>query len=426
MNLKFNFYFLIILFTNFCNAQTNSVFENKEKDSKAKINLNISDLTNGNSKTLVFGAIFSPIITNYETYDQNWLLPYHSNKIQAKFYVYPNIDNTGVIFNFEKGDSVENFQSSQSMIIIISNDTSVINFLNNNRSELSIVEHSKKNFFSIFKLINITGYKEFQKKTNKIFHFIDNFETNEINLEQTILNIDSKSFFVEALYKNSIFNNSNEVGFFTIKKINPTNKLNFNIGVGFSRNNFSYQSTLNSLSRQESLYNLSLDSIYCKLDNLNEDFKFNSILFKGIFGLNYDINKKNTISIELVPFFSISSNSNSKVKSGTVSTYGFYHQINEYLFNIPEFNLLNNSDNILGTVNYYKTQQLGLDINLSFNIKLNQFSFKPFVNFQILNIKNKNTLQDFYSFDNFRYNGGFSTKKYQNYYSPYLGVSFLF
>jgi len=126
MKIKFNLFILILLISKSSFEQSNTLFENKDKETKAKINLYVSDLTNSNPKTIIYGAVFSPTILNFETYDQNWLNSFHSYKIDAKFNVYPNIDNTGINFSFDKRDSIEMIQSSQSMLIIIVQDSSII------------------------------------------------------------------------------------------------------------------------------------------------------------------------------------------------------------------------------------------------------------------------------------------------------------
>lgn len=426
MKIKQNLSLLLLLFSNLYFAQTNSIFENKENDIKAKINLNVSDLTNGNSKTLIFGAIFSHSISNFETYDQNWLLPFFKNKIDAKFYVYPNIDNTGVKFNFEKTDSIEGFQSSQSMLVLIVSDTSVINFLNKNKIDLSIVEHCSKNFFTIYKLNNVSGYNEFKSKTNNLIHYLDQFEKRKNIIIQNKSTENSKLFNLQFSYKNSILNNSNEIELYITKESKSESKINFDFGLGLSKNNSVYQTNFNSFSRQASIYNSALDSVYCKLNNVEEEIIFNSILIKGFFGINYSFKKKNFITLEISPFFSVLSISNSKVNSGSVSTYGYYHEINEYLTNIPELNLKNNSNEIIGTTYNYNTKQIGLDFNLCYKIKLNNFSFKPFINYRLIQVINKKTENDFYSFNDFKYKGGLSNKNELNILYPTIGISFIF
>lgn len=424
MKIKFNLFILILLISKFSFEQSNTLFENKDKETKAKINLYVSDLTNSNPKTIIYGAVFSPTILNFETYDQNWLNSFHSYKIDAKFNVYPNIDNTGINFSFDKRDSIEMIQSSQSMLIIIVQDSSIIDFINKNKLDLSVIEHCSKSTFTIYKLINISGYKEFQRKTNKLFHYLDNFE---INVGEKKQEKSSNSLNFNVTFKNSLLNKSNEYGFSVTKNTRkPVSKsTNFTFGFGIANNNNYYTTTENKLLSKTSTYNLSLDSIYCKFDDVKEEYYNNSVIISGSIGLNRFF-KKNYISFELSPFISVYSISNSKVISGNISTYGYLHEINEYLINIPEFNLENNSEKIIGTINNFKTQQYGINVNLSYNIFFEHFRFKPFLNFQVLKIINKNTISDIYSFYDFQFKGGFSDKKSELLLSPFLGISLIF
>ena len=293
---------------------------------------------------------------------------------------------------------------------------------------MSSFQNKNNETIKLFQLVDIKDFFDFKWKTNQLLYNLDNIplpEKKEISIQKTTFFQIGFSSGTTINKNNTNFNGFlfNQIDFQVKKSFKNKNKIIFGGGISIAQNSFNSNS--NILYSQKGI--LPIDSIYASISEVCENYTHQSTNISLLIALKIDNKKKDRFfEFNISPFLSIQSKLNSTVTGGSIKTFGFKNQINEYLYDIPELGLKTQSEELLNIQNSFNTITYGLNAGISFNTKIGAFIFAPNINLKLVSIYNKNSILNAYSIYENRYNGLFATLKNSNFIVPTIGLSILF
>lgn len=414
-------------------GQNRYFFTYRDKDSSSfSLDFSKEIHQKDSSKTNIFGFIFDRTLDVQKDKQvlENWVSPYDVSKLNIGFNVLNINDKKNYTINFKVNSKRETFSSLRSTLFIVTCDSSTIKHLKDHQllfglscpDNLAFKKDSK--YYTVFYLEG-TDFDDYKWKVNQLLFNLEKIPSPEIKKELEKIN---KNYF-QIGFTSSISNtNSKNFDDFTSQQIdlNATRCIkssNLEIGVGISFLNNQFQSTDNAIY---SLSNSStLDTLYARVVELNQEYNNQALLLKAIFSLKIPIHSNN-LGITVSPFYSIYDKQNSEVSNGEIITYGKINGINGYLYNIDELDLRTLSVGQLNQNTAISTSTIGLNFSIGYEFSLKAFSIAPTFDFKFISIKNKNEILESYSLNTSVYNGFFSTQKGANFFSPSIGISIIF
>jgi hypothetical protein len=413
-------------------GQNNSLFIYKEKDSSV-FNLDIpkSIASKDTNKIHLVGYIFDRTInSNEKELFQNWLIPYSISKMNLTFNVLNIIDKKNYNVNIKINSKKESYTSiSRSILFLYSCDTSLINFLKENDVQLGLTIQNDLSFkrdnkyYSVF-LLESTGFEDFKLKSNRLIYNLERFEkpieikkeiaqsnSIELNASTSILNVNTKGF------------NGFSTKDFNINVLHTFKESMLSIGGGISymQSNFSASdnATYNSTN------SLILDTTYAVINNLTQNYAQQIISLNGLVRLSPKIGENN-LSISISPFVSIFNSLTTEISGGSITTYGKYDGISEYVYNVDELGLFSKSEELVGQRIDFNTSAYGINLGIGYQLNLKHFHIVPTLAVKYLSIQNKNNIKNSYSIDSQSYFGKFATLPKTSFISPLIGLSIIF
>jgi hypothetical protein len=361
-----------------------------------------------------------------------WLNVYDTKKFKIKVFV---INESSSKNNFKVccDENNEKIECSQSTLFFITRNKSQKDFLSKNLNVLFLksIPIKNKEGFEVYQLTPIKDPGDFKWKTEQLLYNLQNIpqipktptpKTNFFQISYQSSLIRSKNTQFDAATNNQIDLIMKKKKYLSDKNKESIDKDSIQIlfggGISLAQNRFS--SSNNSQQVEKGSY--PLDSIYASLSGVRENHLYQSINFVGFFAVKFK-----RFEISLSPFFALQSNLSSNVIGGSITTYGFNDQINEYLYDIPELGLKTQTEEILKVQNYFKTRSYGINAGVSYNINLGTLIVAPNLNLKFISIHNKNPISNAYSIPEDKYNGVFASLKKINYFFiPTLGLSISF
>ena len=432
-------YFLII---NTCFFSQNlERFNYLEKgDAKVTIDLSSKEFKNLLSikKAILYCGIYDSSLNppnGHKKEIEGWLNPYNSTKFYTYFSVFNIESNEGYTFNFTLANQSEPFTNyTKSMAFVLTKDSLLISELLKNGKDFDLYgdysfKDKDKEEIRLFHFINIDNFSEFQWKTNQLLFNLDHVplpEKKEILPEPKKVSFQLGFSSGGAINKkNTNFDgfSSNQIDLLVKRSIRNKNLINLGGGISMSQNTFSTKNNL----RYGEAGSFPLDSIYASLSGISEKYTHQTINIAFLIARKIDCKHKNRFfEFSLSPFISIQSKLSSTVNGGSITTYGFKHQITDYLYDIPELGLKTQTEEILKAQNYFKTGTFGFNAGVSYNINLGTLIVAPNLNLKFISIHNKNSISNAYSIPEDKYNGLFATLKNKYFFIPTLGLSISF
>jgi hypothetical protein len=201
------------------------------------------------------------------------------------------------------------------------------------------------------------------------------------------------------------------------------------IGCGMSLSQNRFNSSNNSIYSLSG--NIPLEFTYAKLDAVSERYFHQAINVSAYLGFKIPFpagtkNNSSGFEISLNPYLSLFSKLDSEIVGGSITTFGEFSEIDEYLYDIPELGLNSKSDYFIGNRINYNSSTIGMNLAISYMFKIGDISIAPNLNLNYVYIKNKNLQPDSYTFNNRSYNGMFSSLKDINFLNPTIGLSLIF
>lgn len=364
---------------------------------------------------------------------EGWLSPYNASKFHTCFSVFNIESNDGFNVNFVLSTQSEKFSRlKRSNVFVLTKDTIIIKELLKNGKDLSIFDvfsfQNKNNeTIKLFELVDIRDFSDFQWKTNQLIYNLDQIKMPE----KKVVIVEKKNFFQlgyssNATLKNKKFNSisSNQIDLLVKGSFGHSNLGVFGGGISIAQNKFSTSSNL----QYSEAGSLPLDSIYASLTGVSENYIHQTINIAFLIAIRTkSILKNGFFEFSFSPFISIQSKLSSTVTGGSIKTYGFNNQINEYLYDIPELGLKTQTNEILNVQNSFKTGTFGFNAGFSYNIKLGPLTLAPNINLKLISIHNKNPNVNAYSISENKFNGVFASyRKNSNILMPTIGLSISF
>jgi hypothetical protein len=433
----------IVFFVFVSFSQAKRFTYNKPKDDKFVIDLNKEGILLNNSQpslVIIKGAIFDSSILSEDPKNENWLIPFNAADFQLSFNVLTDLDNTGIRVKIVGDNTSYAENSMRSTLYIILSDTVLADFLKQNQEELSIIfvdTISKENLF-VFKLTEISGLSDFKWKTNQLLYNLEKYEKPEVVSEEK-----NKNYFVQLglnksfiLPNNKLFSDySNyQIELNLLKHIKSYDNIKFFLGIGGAMANYSFNTIENSLTGLKVGAGIPLDSIYCSVNGIVENYNIQNIqvnlpfVFSRVFENKKKSiqNKKKSIQFELIPYLSLVNKFNSTITSGTITTFGTNSQINEFIYNIPTLGLRTISEELINKSISHKTLNYGFNARFTYSHSFGEFSLNPFIGLQGNVFKNKDRKNSSFSTVEGRYYGSYSTRRNVTILSPTIGLSIVF
>ena len=240
----------------------------------------------------------------------------------------------------------------------------------------------------------------------------------QLSVSSSLMSIDNNPFIdfsrkqIDLIVKYSFFKNKS---------------LLIGCGMSLSQNRFN--------SSNNSIYSLSgnvpLEFTYAKLDAVSERYFHQAINVSAYLGFKIPFpagtkNNSSGFEISLNPYLSLFSKLDSEIVGGSITTFGEFSEIDEYLYDIPELGLNSKSDYFIGNRINYNSSTIGMNLAISYMFKIGDISIAPNLNLNYVYIKNNNLQTDSYTFNNSSYNGMFSSIKDINFLNPTIGLSLIF
>jgi hypothetical protein len=426
--------FFLSIFSSWVYSQGFNFSKNDISDSKFNINLLdiASKLNNNDSLIFLSVVVFDPLVNNsqYKGEFENWLIPYDFAKFNIDFSVYTNTTPKGINCHFLNSlpDWSDQLKRSSLFIIISESNHSIKTYLDSNKTEFLLEKLDIYSGVSIYRLHFVDNNDVFKWRTNQIIYNLENVPLSE---KKEILQAPKKVSFQlgyssSATVKNKKFNSisSNQIDLLVKGSFGNSNLGVVGGGISITQNKFSTSSNL-QFSKAGSF---PLDSIYASLSGVSENYIHQSINIAFLIAQKIKSNSKNGFfELSFSPFISILSKLSSTVTGGSIKTYGFKNQINEYLYDIPELGLKTQTDEILNLQNSFKTITYGFNAGFSYNIKLGALILVPNINLKLISIHNKNSDVNAYSISENKFNGVFASyRKNSNFLMPTIGLSISF
>jgi len=361
---------------------------------------------------------------------ENWLTSYNINQTDLNFKVINpnNIDVKTEISSKELNLYTHNYPRSI-LFLFIQDSTAIKDYLESNKASLSLINYIEIETGLIIYFLESDSYSDFQWKTNQLLFNLDHVplpEKKEILPEPKKVSFQLGFSSGGAINKkNTNFDgfSSNQIDLLVKRSIRNKNLINLGGGISMSQNTFS---TKNNLLYGEA-GSFPLDSIYASLSGISEKYTHQTINIAFLIARKIDCKHKNRFfEFSLSPFISIQSKLSSTVNGGSITTYGFKHQITDYLYDIPELGLKTQTEEILKAQNYFKTRTFGFNAGVSYNINVGTLIVAPNLNLKFISIHNKNSISNAYSIPEDKYNGLFATLKNKYFFIPTLGLSISF
>jgi hypothetical protein len=381
-------------------------------------------------KAIVYCDIYDRSLNPPEAHKkevESWLSPYNTSKFYTCFSVFNIESNDGYNVNFTLSDQTEKFNKLvRSTVFVLTKDSLFIEALNIIGKDLSLFEvfsfkNKNSETIKLFQLVGIRDFSDFQWKTNQILYNLDNIQ---ISPKKEIQPKPKKLYFQVGYQSSLSKSNNTQFDGFTINQVDllikKSNLKNTVIGGGISFSQTNFSSSTNDKYAENGTF--PLDSIYASLIAIDEKYTNQSINLVGYFAL-----KGKKVEISLSPFYSIYNVLNSTTISGSITTFGYNAQINEYLYDLPELGLKTQTSEIVGIENSFKSSSFGLNIGVSYNFDLGKnLSVSPSFNLKMTSIRNRSSITDCYSISNGFYNGWFSTLQNTSLIVPTVGLSISF
>jgi hypothetical protein len=391
----------------------------------------ISILFNNNNthQTYIRGAIFDAGITEKDNLNslENWVIPYSLTTLNCQFNVYPNTNQLGINANISNSITKKEIYSSKkltrSFLFVFVKEPEIIKFLDQNLSYFSL-EKIDTIDFSIYMLNNISNINDFKSKCNQLIYNLGEFEIPippkieipknlyfEINALTSITDVNTKSF-------NGYI--SKELNIQVLHKFKE-NKISVGAGISYMHNSFS--STDNAA--YNSTNSLILDTIYATINSLTQNYTQQTVSFNGLVRFSPKIGENN-LSISISPFISIYNRLSSEIFGGSITTFGKYAGISEYVFNVDELGLFSRSEELVGQRTDFNTSAYGINLGIGYQLNLKYFHIVPTLAIKYISIQNKDDIKESYSIDNQYYFGKFATLTKTTFISPLIGLSIIF
>lgn len=413
-------------------GQNNSLFIYKEKDSSI-FNLDIpkSITSKDTNKIHLVGYIFERTInSNEKELFQNWLIPYSISKMNLTFNVLNINDKKNYTVNIKINSKKESYTSiNRSVLFLYTCDSSLINFLKDNDVQLGLTIQNELSFkrdnryYSVF-FLESTGFEDFKIKSNQLIYNLERFEkpivikkeiaqnnSVELNCSTSILNINTKGFngfSTKDLNINVLH---------TIKE----SMLSIGGGISYMQSNFSASDN----ASYNSTNSLILDTTYAVINNLTQNYTQQIISLNGLVRFSPKIGENN-LSISISPFISIYNRLTAEISDGSITTYGKYDGISEYVYNVDELGLFSKSEELVGQRIDFNTSSYGINFGIGYQMNLKHFHVVPTLAVKYLSIQNKSNVKDSYSVDSQSYFGKFATLPKTTFISPLIGLSIIF
>jgi hypothetical protein len=185
----------------------------------------------------------------------------------------------------------------------------------------------------------------------------------------------------------------------------------------------SFSSTDNAA--YNSTNSLILDTIYATINSLTQNYTQQTVSFNGLVRFSPKIGENN-LSISISPFISIDNRLSSEIFGGSITTFGKYAGISDYVFNVDELGLFSRSEELVGQRTDFNTSAYGINLGIGYQLNLKYFHIVPTLAIKYISIQNKDDIKESYSIDNQSYFGKFATLTKTTFISPLIGLSIIF
>lgn len=391
----------------------------------------ISILFNNNNthQTYIRGAIFDAGITEKENLNslENWVRPYSLSTLNCQFNVYPNTNQLGINANITnsitKKEIYSNKKLTRSFLFVFVKEPDIIKFLDQNLSYFSL-ERIDTIDFSIYMLNNISNLDDFKSKCNQLIYNLGEFEIPiapkieipknlyfEINASTSILNVNTKGFNGFA---------TKELNINVLHKLKEST-LSVGAGISYMQSNF----LASDKATYSSTNSLILDTTYAAINNLTQNYAQQTISLSGLVRYRPKIGENN-LSISISPFISIYNRLSSEISGGSITTFGKYAGISEYVYNVDELGLFSKSEELVGQRIGFNSSAYGINLGIGYQLNLKHFLIVPTLAIKYISIQNKNEIKESYSIDSQSYFGKFATLPKTTFISPLIGLSIIF